>query len=195
MAKKPKDGAGNGAPATAPVSEYTNLADLFAHGHVEAHGRRVALRDVATNPKAVMYMLQNGFSQSVTDAAAFTKEQKAGKSDDEIAAMANDARDKRVAAILGGTIGARVGGAKLPPVERVMREVAEERLKAIAVTRGVAMPKNVKGGVQTLTLALDKILARDPDGIRAEAETRIASAKANASAIDDDDLFAAPSAA
>jgi hypothetical protein len=201
MAKKPNTpaAAGNGNP---PAPVRNDVSHLFgADGHeplVVRYGDTFKL-DVSTltgNPAALAYLLQNGYSQSMTDAAAFTKEQKAGKSEAEVAEMAHKARQARHDAIIAGTIGARVGGAKLPPVERVMREVAEERLKAIAVTRGVAMPKNVKGGAQTLTMALDKILSRDPDGIRAEAETRIASAKANASAIDDDDLFApAPSAA
>ena len=185
MAKKSKDSNGAGAPA--PVA-HADVADLFRDGTVRYGDKySLPLATIAGNPAAVLYLLQNGYSQSMTDAAAFTKEQKAGKSDDEIAAMAHEARTKRHDAILAGTIGARVGGAKLPPVERVMREVAEERLKAIAVSRGVAMPKG-----DTLKVALDKILSRDPDGIRVEAETRIANAKAVASAVggDDDDLFA-----
>jgi hypothetical protein len=187
MAKKAKS---NGDSTLSPQStpEHADVADVFRNGVVK-YGDSFSLRlaDIAGNPKAVMYLLQNGYSQSMTDAAAFTKEQKAGKSPDELAAMALDARVKRHDAIENGTIGARGGGPKLPPVERVMREVAEERLKAIAVSRGVAMPKG-----DTLKAALDKIIQRDPDGIRTEAETRIANARAVASAVggDDDDLFA-----
>lgn len=192
MAKKAQSGGnGNLTMTPAATAEHADVADLFRDGVVKyGDNHSLRLADIATNPKAVMYLLQNGYSQSMTDAAAFTKEQKTGKTPDEVAAMAADARVKRHEAIRAGTIGARVGGAKLPVIDRVMRDVAEERLKAIAVARSVAMPKG-----DTLKAALDKILARDPDGIRTEAETRIANAKAVASEMGDDDLFAPAPAA
>jgi hypothetical protein len=183
MAKTPKTLTTNGNPA-APVA-HGDIADLFANGSVKYGQWELALRDIAGNPKAVMYLLQNGFTQSLVDSAAFSKEDKAGKTDDEVAAMAVERRNARFAAIRAGDVGTRVGGPKLPAIERVMRDVAEERLRAIATAKGVKMPTG-----DVLRAALAKITERDPDGIRNEAETRIANAKAVAAQVGDDDLFA-----
>lgn len=204
MAKKPTTTTtnGDGATTAAPTTGHADLADMFANGSVTYGQWNLPLRDIATNPKAVMYLLQNGFTQSLVDSAAFSKEDKAGKSDDEVAAMAVEKRNARFAAIKAGDVGSRVGGPKLPQIDRVMRDVATERLKAIATSKGVKMPVNVtekrdeNGNVvraesRVLDAAIDKILSRDPDGIRAEAETRIANAKAVAAQVGDDDLFGA----
>jgi hypothetical protein len=154
-------------------------------------------------PKAVAYLLANGFTQSMTDAAAFTKEQKANaheafakahgvevaslsEADKEsaVAALADEKREARFQAILKGEVGTRVGGPRLPQIDRVMREVAEETVRAIATARNVAMPKG-----DVLKAAIEKVLARNPDEIRAKAQERIDSAKALAEGADD--LFAA----
>lgn len=140
-------------------------------------------------PKAIAYLLHNGFNQSMTDAAAFTKAQKEGKSADEVTAMAREARQKRFDAICQGTVGIRVGGTRLPAIDRVMREIAEETLRGIAAERHVAMPKG-----DVLKAALDKIIARNADAIRAKARARLDEQKANAESFSLDDLLDGPSA-
>ena len=132
-------------------------------------------------PDSVKYLLQNGFSQSMTDAAAFTKAQKEGKSDDEVAAMADAARDKRFAAILAGTVGTRVGGGpRLSPLERTMNDIVDERLAAICRARNVAQPKG-----DVLKSARAKILAKFETEIKSEAEARVTKLASEVAAMGD----------
>lgn len=137
------------------------------------------------SPKAVAYLLQNGFSQSMTDAAAFSKADKAkavegkdeAKHDDILQNMATVARQKRYDAIIAGTVGHRVGsGPKMSSINKVMRDVARERLKAAAASKGVKLPKG-----EALTALVEKMVAgKHADTIKAEAQTRIDNAKAGA---------------
>lgn len=100
-------------------------------------------------PKAVAYLLHNGFTQSMTDAAAFTKKQKEEAVKDHpesehetiLANMAKDARQKRFDAILKGEVGVRVGGPRKSPLDRATDDIVDEMLAAIAAQRKVAMPK------------------------------------------------------
>lgn len=171
MAKKPnKDDT---APAGVTLTVPANFA-VAVHGH-ELTADMLA----AMVPAGVAYLLANGFSQSITDAAAFTKDQKAGKSQDELVNMAAEKRLARFDAIMKGEVGHRVG-ARGTPIERVMKDIAIERIRVIAATKGVPMPKK-----DVLAAAVEKVLARQGDDIRAEAEARIASAKGAASAADD----------
>src|SRR6266576_2217139 len=96
--------------------------------------------------KAIAYLLQNGFSQSMTDAAAFSKEQKAafaeaGKSVDE---AAQEAREKRFVAITKGEVGVRVGGPRKSLFEKFYHEAAKDKVKALCEARGFAVPKGDK---------------------------------------------------
>lgn len=149
-------------------------------------------------PKALAYVIMNGFNQSMTDAAAFTKEQKAealakaqetnpeATLEDVTLAMATEARQKRFDAILSGTVGFRSGGgsARLPQIEKVMKDIALERIKAAVVAKGVAMPKGDK-----LKAFVEQYLAKNGDAVRAEAQTRIDTAKAGVSDMDLEDLL------
>lgn len=136
----------------------------------------------------IKYLLQNGFSQSLTDAAAFTKEQKEGKTPAEVTAMADEARQKRFEAILAGTVGTRVGGPRLDPTTRTMNDIVDERLAAICAARKVAMPKG-----DVLKAARAKLLAKFGDDIRGEAEKRVAKTAAEVEAMGD--IFAEDAAA
>jgi hypothetical protein len=119
--------------------------------------------------KAIAYLLHNGFTQSMTDAAAFTKEQKAGKTEQQVKDMATEARDKRFQAILAGSVGIRVGGPRLDPVSRASNDIVDERLAAICKARNVAMPKG-----DVLKSARAKIMAKFGAEIKSEAEARVA---------------------
>jgi hypothetical protein len=130
---------------------------------------------------AIKYLLQNGFSQSMTDAAAFTKAQKDGKSEAEVTAMAQEARNKRFAAILAGTVGTRVGGGpRLSPLERTMNDIVDERLAAICRARNVAQPKG-----DVLKSARAKILAKFEAEIKSEAEARVTKLASEVAAMGD----------
>lgn len=147
---------------------------------IEAHGHSLnAAQLVEMSPKALSYLLANGFKQSLTDAAAFTKEQKDGKSAAEVEEMAAEKRAARFAAILSGEVGS-VGGTRATPLERFMRDVAEERVRAIAVAKSVPMPKG-----DVLKAAIAKVTEKFGADLRAEAEARMAAAKAAADAAGD----------
>lgn len=146
--------------------------------------------------KALSYVIANGFKQSMTDASAMTKEQKAKALSDAqaanpgveitleqaVEAHAHTQRTKRFADILAGNVGVGGGGPKLPQIERVMREIAEEQIRAAVVAKNAAganytMPKGDK-----LKLFIDQRLAKSGDAIRTAAQARIDAAK---SAVDD----------
>jgi uncharacterized protein (DUF111 family) len=167
MATKPKStGNGGTGDRTVDVSIPADFA-ITAHGHTLSAGDLEGM-----SPKALGYLLANGYKQSLTDAAAFTKETKAGKSAAEVEALANDRRAKRHEAILTGDVGAVVGS-RATPIEKFMRDVAIERIKSIATAKGVKMPKS-----DVLKAAVEKITAKQGPDIRAEAEARMSAAKA-----------------
>ena len=140
-------------------------------------------------PAGIAYLLHNGFTQSMTDAAAFTKEQKAGKTADEVTAMATEARQKRFEAILAGTVGVRVGGPRMPAIDRAMQDVVDEMIGAICAARKVALPKG-----DVLKAARAKLLAKNGDAIREKAQARLDEAKLLVEDAGDID-FGAPDAA
>lgn len=161
-------------------------------------------------PKAIAYLLSNGFNQSMTDAAAATKEEKAkalrgaGHEDDarkvegterkptlsdegatHLASVIDAWREERFQDILRGEVGTRVGGARIDPLTRAMREVAEARVRVIAEKRKVAMPIG-----KTLSAAIETLIARDGDAIRTEARANLTRAKAAMDAAGDlGDIF------
>jgi len=173
MAKSPKPTNGTSTDATVTVH-------LPADFTIAAHGHSLSASDVSgMSPKALAYLVANGYKQSLTDAAAFTKEQKSGKSGAELEDMANTKRASRHAAILAGDVGAVVGS-RATPLERFERDVAEERVRAIAVNKGVPMPKG-----DVLKAAIAKVRERFADDVKAEATARMAAAKAAASEAED----------
>ncbi len=128
-------------------------------------------------PKAIAYLLSNGFTQSMTDAAAFTKEQKAEAVKDKpegdhaaiLAAMQDEARQKRFDAIMSGSVGVRVGGPRKSPIDRIMQEIVDETLRSLCDAKKVAMPKG-----DVLKAAREKIFARNEATIREKATARLA---------------------
>lgn len=141
--------------------------------------------------KAIGYVIANGFKQSMTDASAMTKEQKAKALTDAqtanpgveiteaqaVEAKAHEQRTKRFADILAGNVGVGGGGPKLPQIDRVCREIAEEQIRAAVVAKGLAMPKG-----ENLKALVEKRLAVAGDAIRTAAQARIDAAK---NAVDD----------
>ncbi|MDE2071790.1 MAG: hypothetical protein KGI70_03630 [Patescibacteria group bacterium] len=162
-------------PSTTNSAEATITVVLPADFSISAHGHTLDANTLSgMSAKAVAYLVANGYKQSLTDAAAFTKEQKEGKSAAEVEALASSKRESRHTAILGGDVGAVVGS-RATPIEKFMRDVAHERIRAIATAKGVKMPKG-----DVLKAAVEKIMARDNADIKAEAEARMSAAKAAA---------------
>jgi hypothetical protein len=93
--------------------------------------------------------------------------------------MADAKRKSRHEAILSGDVGAVVGS-RATPIEKFMRDVAIERIKAIATAKGVKMPKG-----DVLKAAIEKVQAKQSADIRAEAEARMSAAKASSEDLGD----------
>ncbi len=189
MAKKPKDT--NEANTAAPVLS-DNLS--LEYGDWRTDAQALGWPAGTTIPKALAYVIANGFKQSMTDASAMTKEQKEKALKDAqeanpgveitleqaVEAKAVEQRNKRFADILAGNVGVGGGGPKLPQIERVMREIAEEQIRAAVVAKGMAMPKG-----DNLKALIDKRLSVAGESIRTAAQARIDSAKNAAADLED----------
>lgn len=121
--------------------------------------------------KSRVRMAQKAFNELLQDSLAFSKKDLEGKTEQEIASMKAKALDDRFNSILSGEFKVGGGGARLPQIDRVIRDIAEERLKAIAVAKGVPMPKG-----DVLKAALDKITTKGGKALVDEAQSRIDSA-------------------
>jgi len=144
---------------------------------VECHGFKLdASRIGDMSASAIAYLLGNGFTQSLTDAAAFSKADKEGKSADEIAAMARAAREKRYAAILAGTVGSSgPRGPRRVGIDAVMAEIAESAIRlAPKIASGEVKWPEGKGAAATVAKWVAAYIAKNESAVRAEAERRMA---------------------
>lgn len=185
------------------VGDTAINADPNAPGFEVKYGDwHVAVADLP--PAAIAYLLQNGFSQSMTDAAALTKAQKFHPvpdgapegtepeplSDEELEEKVFALRQARFERILAGTVAVRTGGAAKPVsnLEKVMQQVATERLRAALGKKGLTLPqgKDKQGNPKTLVVSgkpmtreelIAAFLAKNSDDVRAEAQRRIDDAK------------------
>lgn len=188
MAKKAKDT--NMADTGSTSTTLSDNLDL-TYGDWKTDAQALGWPAGSPISKALAYVIANGFKQSMTDASAMTKEQKAKALADAqaanpgvdlteaqaVEARAHEQRTKRFADILAGNVGVGGGGPKLPQSERVMREIAEEQIRAAVVAKGLAMPKG-----ENLKALIEKRLAVAGDAIRTAAQARIDAAK---NAVDD----------
>lgn len=185
MAKGPKNAPNAGAANTADANVQSDNLTL-EYGDWKTDAQALGWPVGTPLPKALAYVIANGFKQSMTDASAMTKEQKAKVLEDAqkanpgveitleqaVEAKVYEARTKRFADILAGNVGIGGGGPKLPQIERVMREIAEEQIRAAVVKKGMAMPKG-----DNLKALIDKRLSVAGDAIRTAAQARIDAAK------------------
>jgi len=164
----------NKQPDAAPVIDNTAVVEIPAdlvlkHGDWELNASNAS-------PATLAYLLQNGFNQSMVDSAALGKEDKDGLNDDEIKALVNDKKQKRFDNIVAGTVGTRVGGPRVVGIDKVMNDVAVERLKAILITqKGLKWPSG-KGAAEKIAAFVAKYMgdASRAADVRAEAERRMA---------------------
>lgn len=194
MAKKPQ------AAETPAVSQDVVSIDIPATFAVHYGKWSLGVNELRVmTPTAVAYLLANGFTQSLSDAGACSKDDKAKLVDeaqkadpdnpvnaDEIVANAIHAwRDERFGDILAGKVGTRLGGGpRGSAVETIMRQIATAEVKqALTVVRSdgrntqavnayKAMDKD--GRAKTLKAQVEKYLASSGEKLRAKAEAEMA---------------------
>ena len=154
MAKKQH----NADPADSGVTVTIPSGTVLKYGDFELNASNAS-------PATLSYLLHNGFHQSMVDAAAFSKDEKEGKTEDEVNAMALAKRTTRFENIMAGTVGSRVGGPRVRGIDKLIRDVAGEKLVAIAAAKGKALPKG-KGSAEKIGKLVDMYLA---DATRAQA--------------------------
>lgn len=168
------------------------------------------------SPAALHYLLQNGFTQSMTDAAAMTKKERAkilsdaghdhdakialgdasgDISPEGVAAIAKQVdlwRDERYEDIINGRVGTRAGGSGVgrtaDPLARETNRLAQEFVYNRAKAKYLARPTG-----EVLKRAVEIVMAKHADAFRAEAKANLErQAKLVAAAGDDedDDMFA-----
>lgn len=162
------------AKATTPTVEVTKIADL-----VLTKGK-FTVRYADLPEKSRIRMAQKAFNELLQDSTAFNKADLEGKTDGEKAAMKAKALDDRFNSIMTGEFRVGGGGARLPQIDRVIQDIATERLKAIAVAKGVPMPKG-----DVLKAALAKIIVKGGKDLHDEAQSRIDSASEMADGLGD----------
>lgn len=123
------------------------------------------------------YLLQYGFAQSMQDSIAgkakawreaTNEEGNRLHSDVEVQVMLHDAQQARFDAIVEGTVSHGARGPRLATIDRIMRDVATERLKANAAKTKQSMPKG-----KELSALVDKYLAKYADSAKEEAQRRM----------------------
>ena len=172
---KSKTATGHG-PDTIVVEIPAGLALTYGQWSIDA-----ATASAAT----LAYCLQNGFHQSMVDAAAFSKEDKDGKSDSEVEAMAVEKRNVRFDNIVAGTVGHRAGGPRAKGIDLYIREIADKLIAAKAAEKGAKLPSG-KGAAEKMAAFRERLLAvpHVAADIRAKAEAAMAADKALASEVE-----------
>mgnify|MGYP003408133430 CR=1 FL=1 len=102
-----------------------------------------AIAAAAMNDKAMAYLLQYGFAQSLQDCVAGLAKEMREKGDlPETSEKAiESAMAERSAAILAGTVGHRVGGPRLSGLDKTVRDIAVEHIRAALATKKLSAPK------------------------------------------------------
>lgn len=143
-----------------------------------AEGLEAMASAIGMSPKGAFYLLNYGFTQSLGDAIAgrgkalAEAKDEAGQrkySDVETKVILYDLVKKRLEAIMGGEISQSHRGPRAKGVEKVMREIAWEIIKAAAVAKKVTLPKKSS----EFDPIIDSYLAKHGEAAREEAERRM----------------------
>jgi hypothetical protein len=140
----------------------------------------VGEHDMGSLPVAAIHRLaQYGAKQWLADAiAGLAKELTAeGKTPDEIKAAQDKAIADRWEAILNGTVGTRSGGPRLRGLDAFIRDVADERIKAVLAATNAKLAKDqhkVLPKGEAMQALREKFIAANADSIKAEAQRRMA---------------------
>lgn len=117
------------------------------------HGTAFAVDVETLSPKAIAYLLQYGWSQSLQDSVAgrakkvrdeMTEKDADVSADDISAAVESDelgTMQKRMDAILNDTIGERSASVLLTPFEKAFNAICSEKLKEYAKGKNKKLPK------------------------------------------------------
>lgn len=165
----------------------TNEVTLAADGVLKYGDHQVMIADIA--PKGLAYLVQYGFAQSLQDSVAgYAKRLRDDKehplTDDEIAAKVSEKMAERFADIVAGEVGIRSGAPRLSGVEKIMRDVAREAIKAQVVALNATGKKLTMPTGEKLGELVEKYIAKHADAVKAEAERRMANTTSGA--VDDD---------
>ena len=140
--------------------------------------------DYSTLPQhAVHYLVQYGINKSLQDSVAGRAKAMVadGLEEDEIEQALGELRAARWEAILSGTIGKRgVMAPRAKGIDKVMKEIAIERLRAAFTKRGIAMAK----GTQLAELVA-KLMTRDENELRQAAQERLDATLSMSDGLDD----------
>lgn len=187
------------APESMPMTDDKGLAWL-SEKTVDWNGTSHSLASLPV--QALAYLIDYGAGKSEQDCIAGLKgaidgtgkqalsdnertklEEEHGTQDNAELFAAESAKRKaeRWERIIAGTIGTRSGGPRRVGIDKVMADIAHERLVAIAAEKKAKLPTKAA----ELRPMIDKVLSMDESGIRAEAERRMAS-----TATVSDDMFA-----
>lgn len=170
-----------------PFVELVNRGFTAKYGDGDGWEIRASEMTVST----LAYLIENGFKQSMSDAAAFSKKDTEGLSDDEIADKARDKRNARFDAILAGTVGTRSGGARKKGLDRYISDIVLEQLKARSAQIGRPFPSG-KGAAARIAALQERWLANPTraESIREAAKVRMEQATQAANELgEDDDIF------
>lgn len=147
------------------------------------------------SPASLAYLAQYGFAKSLQDSVAglakavkadpedYRKDVEDGTAmdDEELAKAVTEAKMlERFQAIIAGTVGTRSGTPRLSGIDKIMRDVAREAIKARAVAKGVKMPEG-----DDLAGIVAKYLSNHPE-VRDEAERRQKAQASLAEGMEDD---------
>jgi len=134
---------------------------------LEAFGHKIEASKLPA--PAISALLEAGFSYLLRSAKP-AKSAVEGKSEDEVAKLVAGAREARFKAILSGEKIKRAGSGegKASPLQKMMHQIAVERLKVLVASADAKAPK---GDVRKE--AIRRILERQEADIRAAAEARL----------------------
>ena len=127
-------------------------------------------------PESVLYLLTNGFKQSLADSIAGLgkKLKEEGRDAVSIDAELKAVMQAKFDAILDGSVSVRSVGPRLQGLDKFVAEVAEERLRAHCAKKSIKWPSG-KGAAEKIAEWRGKLLASPMgDGVRVEGKKRFA---------------------
>lgn len=124
------------------------------------------------NPATVAYLLTNGFRQSIIDAAALDKEERAEHTaKGTLAEHVKGLRDKRFAAILAGEVGSGARGPRLVGIDKIRRDVGQEMATA-AVKKALAKNSLPMPSKENFAVLVNGWLAKPANAADVETEAQ-----------------------
>ena len=160
--------------AKANESLTVNIGELLAD---TGHDERAIIESAIARSPAIMYVIHYGLRQSVNDACAAAKAGDPG---------AIGLAQKKLAAIVSGSIGTRGPRESADPVGAIMRREARAEITTAARARGIKLPK---AGDPAWDKAIGEYIAAHGARLREAAEAEIAKRRETAAAIDLGALF------